>query len=336
MFGPQFVGDTDELLRLLREKPVVRETLAWLLPEAILSDPGGRESRRQSLQALLQQGDPAVQAVAGKILAAISESDPASSSTEQLLGRIAARLKSGDAPSIQIALNEARLLPVTPPDLMSDVSRTAGTHPSPEIRLAARQALRRLQPGADVGDECCGDERAAVPFEPDRRQSVSKAITDLAQGVNTAVVAAGRLATVEDRFWKQHPEDRASTIRLLDALLQDPEPTLVEAAANALSRLRTDAPKPVFTLEELQPLFKAMEASLTPGEYAVAMRDFHASIEPLSSAMGISAGTESLVPATLVPMLLVGPLHENRRAFEAMADAMRRIDPRLPVPSLNP
>jgi len=95
-----------------------------------------------------------------------------------------------------------------------------------------------------------------------------------------------------------------------------------------------NASKSIYTLSELEPLFLAMQDWLTPGEYAIAMRDFQSSAESMWHLFGYGDTPPTHVDRNLVLVLPVGPMHENRPAYEAMVKAMKEIDPRLqpPVP----
>src|SRR4051812_30722558 len=82
------------------------------------------------------------------------------------------------------------------------------------------------------------------------------------------------------------------------------------------------------------PYFAAMESPLTPGEYAISMRNLKSSLESHWKARSFNQPEPTHLPTDLVQILLVGPYHQNRPAYEAMREAILKIDPafRLPTP----
>ena len=91
-------------------------------------------------------------------------------------------------------------------------------------------------------------------------------------------------------------------------------------------------PRSTYPLEQLAPYFATMESSLTPGEYAMAMRDLRTSLDSWWKSRGFVQPEPTHLPAHLVQMLLVGPSYQNRPAYEQMLRTIRTIDPAFHPP----
>lgn len=325
--GPDLAGEVPNLLQLLQDRPVVRKTLAWLIPDAVDRTPSERERNRQLLEALRDNGTAEVRETAEAILRELPEpAGPESKQTEQVM----IELQSGQTTACLNGLMRARGLETCTPELEAQVRQLAASHNEAHVRLAARQAMRRWQFPDDTGSEPVGDlaQRLASGTT-----AIPEMLSGLTEGPETVRAAAAALSSVDAGYWKDHRAERESAIQVLNTLLQDPDPARVEAASSALSKVRPEAPKPFYTLNELEPLFGVMEEMLTPGEFAIAMRDFKSSVEMIWKSSGSSDVPPTLVPNWLVQGLPVGPMHENFPAYKAMVKAMKGIDPRLQPPT---
>ncbi len=326
-FGPEHAEEFTELVQLLRERPVLREALSWLIPEAA-SQSANLEANRQFLEGLRSDDQPEVRQAAQKILGRLPRPAPSQS---KVIEQAMANMQESN-PAIQVlGLSSVRLVAEATPELVAVIRNLARSGQEPEVRLAANQALRRLH----ISDETDGVESVEFYREiAEGRATVPDLLAALSGSLEAVLPSITALSAMGGQYWKTHLEHRESASRTLRTLLQDPDPVRVEAAASALKRIQPELPKSIYTLRELEPLFLAMQDWLTPGEYAIAMRDFQSSAESMWQVFGYGDTPPTHVWRNLVEVLPVGPMHENRPAYEAMVKALKGIDPSLqpPVP----
>ena len=84
-------------------------------------------------------------------------------------------------------------------------------------------------------------------------------------------------------------------------------------------------------MEELKPFFEAMESALSPGEYAVAMRDHD--FGAYWKTFRFSQAEPTHLRTMQIQDLLAGTSFQNPPAYEQLLKVMKAIDPKFEPPA---
>ena len=111
-FGPEHAKEFPELVQLLRERPVLREALSWLIPEAA-SQSANLQANRKFLEGLRSDDQPEVRQAAQKILGRLPRPAPSQS---KVIEQAMANMQESN-PAIQVlGLSSVRLVAEATPN----------------------------------------------------------------------------------------------------------------------------------------------------------------------------------------------------------------------------
>lgn len=289
------------LLSLLERRPDLAGPLQYLLKGVIGFNQPQLAANRDLVGALLDSPNPELQQIAKSILADLPQPPP--EPTPEVSGRLTAGLGSADPAERRKALDQALRLQSATPELREALAAVLRQDPSLQMRVDTRITLERLAPN---------DPALAAPPAPQREITTRELIAkfDRQQASVSEMLAVGVLASLHN----------------------ERDPRVYEAVTETFARVN-NFPRTTYPIEQLAPYFAAMESALTPGEYAIAMRDLKPSLESYWQARGFSQPEPTHLPANLVQTLMVGPLHDNRPAYDQMLRAIRQIDPAFQPPT---
>lgn len=308
------------LLSLLERRPDLKEEIKYLLSAVIPSAPSPLASNRQAVELLAAHQNPEVQSAAREILDDLPPTPPEPS--PELNVELATALAANDQNARSKALISVGQLQQITPEIRGALFNTMQQDPALELRVEARVLLRRFIPENPTVSYLPGESAAAT--------EILSAFADPAIDIRDSIQALSRL---DVNYWKNHPAEKFKAGQILSILHRDRDARVYEAADEALSALNS-GPRNAYTIEMLAPYFSTMESALTPGEYAIALRDLKSSIEMYWKSRGFIQPEPSHVPANLVQILLVGPYHQNPSAYDQMLEAIRVVDPAFTPPSM--
>ncbi|MFO1499822.1 MAG: hypothetical protein U1G07_15750 [Verrucomicrobiota bacterium] len=317
------------LLSLLERRPDLSDALKYLLIPAIANDKVQLAANREAVAALLDHSSPDLQAAAQAVLAELPEPPPLP--TREVSQRLSTSLASADEAERRRALHEMARMAAATPELRQALSQVMQQDPSVLLRIEAGVELTRLAPGDPaLGRSATRDGDAlareiAARFERGE-MPVLELMTAIADRSAPLSQLIQPLAQVDDAYWMSHAEEKGLVSQALAVLHRDPDVRVYEAAVDAYSHLIHESRR-FYSLAELEPYFLAMETSLSPGEYAIAMRDLKLSLDSYWQSHGFRQNEPTHLPVDLVQVLLVGPSFQNRAAYRQMVQAMQQVDP---------
>ena len=324
------------LLSLLERRPDLGSSIQYLLTAVIGSEKSLLAANREMVEALLQHPNQEIQEAAAAILAAVPPSPP--QPTPEVSGRLTTLLGSADEGERLKALVETMHFQAITPEIRQALTAMLEQDPSLPLRIDARIELARLDPNNPALAIAPAAEREKATAELlssfDRHEaSLGEMLTAIADRSVDPGAILGRLPAIDPVYWAAHPDEKLLTTTVLISLHRDRDARVYEAVTDAYAQLN-QVPRATYSLDQLAPYFATMESALTPGEYGVAMRDLKSSLASYWQARGFIQSEPSHLPADLVQILLVGPLHENRQAYDQMLRVIREIDPsfRPPLP----
>ncbi len=322
------------LLSLMERRPDLSNSVQYLLTAVIGSNKNQLAANREAVEAMLQNPNPEIQAAAKAILNEAPEAPPVP--TVELSRHLTTALQSDNVDQRQRALLEVSRLHSLTPEIREALATVMRQDSSVQARVDARVMLELLAPN----DPALRSE-TTPEAETARRELMSRlernevavpemlaAIADRSVEVEKIVPQLSKLG---DAYWDTHLEEKNQVMLVLGSLHRDPDARVYEAVTDGYARLMR-SPRPFYTLEQLEPYFATMESALSPGEYAITMRDLKSSLDSYWQARGFQQGEPTHLPKDLVQVLLVGPQHQNRRAYDAMLRTMREIDPAFEAP----
>jgi hypothetical protein len=318
-----------KLVELLQRRPELASSLQYLLIAAVGADKAQLAANRELIEGLLNHPEPQIQDAAKTILA--NSPEPPTEPTPEISSRLTAGLRSPDDAERRKALLQTIRCQAATPEMREALAAIVRQDTSVSLRIDARIELERLSPN---------DPALAAPSAPERENatrellsrfdrkeaSVTEMLTAVADGTAEPISILGRLPGSDPSYWMMHQEEKILLITALASLHRERDAGVYEAASEAYARLN-QLPRQAYSFNELAGYFAAMESALTPGEYAIAMRDLKSSLDSYWQAHRFAQPEPSHLPADLVKVLLVGPYHQNRPAYEQMLHAMREIDP---------
>jgi RNA polymerase sigma factor (sigma-70 family) len=321
-----------ELLALLQRRPDLHEQLEYLLTATIGTRPKSLTENHELLEALARESTGDIQAAALKVLGQIPPA-PAPPSPE-VSGKIVAQLRSATGTTRWDGLMAYAVIPGSDPEIRQALADVMQRDPFPANRLEARLALMQKAPD----DPALATPAEAAPVETlgmfeDRLARndvpVAELLDALADRPESAAAVCRAMGQVPESYWMEHVQEKVQALGLLSSLHRCPDARVYEAAADLLGAFN-HAPRQYYTVEELAPFFKAMETGLTPGEYAIAVRDND--FAGYWKNMGFKQPEPTHLRTMQVQTLLVGPSFQNPPAYELMLKAMLAIDPRFEPP----
>ena len=322
------------LLSLMESRSDLSSSVQYLLTAVIASNKNQLAANREAVEALLQHPNADLQAAARAILAEVPEA-PALP-TPELSRRLSASLRSTVEEDRTRALHQAVHLQSATPEICQALAEVMRKDPSPQLRVDARIELTRLSPNdpALITASTADTDGAARDFVVRLERNEVQA-PELLAAIADRTVDPGKaiqhLPNVKDAYWTTHAEEKFLATQILGSLHRDLDARVYEAAADAYSRIN-HTPRGFYSLNELEPYFAAMELALSPGEYAIAMRDLKSSLDSYWQARGFNQAEPTHLPTSLVQILLVGPAHQNRAAYEQMLRAIQQVDPGFQPP----
>lgn len=219
------------------------------------------------------------------------------------------------------------------PEIRAEMVERLQHDPETVVRVVARQALMRLAPDDPAlrppQDGNVASRQDFLERIARNELSVKELLAALADRPAEIPDVCQRLTQLGAAYWNAHAEEKISAVLCLAALHQDSDVRIYESATTALESLDDFRPRTFYRFEELQPFFDAMEANLKPGEYAIAMRDLKPGVEMYWKSRGFLQPEPTHLSAEDVKMLLVGPYHQNRPAYDAMLETIQQIDPKF-------
>ncbi len=324
-----------ELASLLQQRPEFKKAWGYLLTASIQADRVRIAENREIISALLSDANEEVREVAEKILTEAPE--PPVPLSPEVVEKMVTKMRAPDFNQRMQGLSEAWRLGQTTPEIRQEMLERLQHDSETAVRVLARQALMRLAPDDPAlapPQEGEGASRQEFLGRMARNEmSVKELLTALADRPAEIPEVCQRLSQLGSAYWNSHAEEKISAIQSLAALHQDLDVRVYESAATALESLDNPRPRTFFRFEELQPFFDVMEAKLKPGEYAIAMRDLKPGVEMYWKQHGFLQPEPTHLPAREVGILLVGPFHQNRPAYDAMLEAIQRIDPKFVPPT---
>ncbi len=329
------VGDSPVavLLALLQRRPDLHEQVEYLLQPAIGSRPRSLAENHELLETLAREANGDVQAAALKVLGEIPPA-PAPPKPEQAQ-KIVTQLQSPSGKRRWDGLLAIHLLAGSTPEIRQTLAGMMSDDPLPANRIEARLALMQKAPDdpalASLPDSGNGQPAGDFQGRLDRNEiPVGGMLNALVNRPEDAPVVCRAIAQVSESYWMEHVEEKIQAYSILSSLHRYPDARVYEAAADALGAFN-HAPRQYYTVEELKPFFEAMESSLTPGEYAIAMRDND--FEGTWKTYGYRQPEPIHLRTGQIQMLLVGPSFQNWPAYEQMLKAMKGIDPAFEPPA---
>jgi RNA polymerase sigma factor (sigma-70 family) len=322
------------LLSLLERRLDLNGPIQYLLTAVIGSNQSQLAANRELVEALLNDPKPELQEAAKAILAELPEPPP--QPTPEVSSRLTAGLTSGDATERQKALLQTVRLQAATPEIIQALAAMHRQDPSLAARVDAGIELERLAPNDPALALLPASERESTTRELlsrfDRQEaSVTDLLTALADRSADPGPILQRLPGMEPTYWGTHPDDKMLTIQVLASLHRERDAHIYETVTDTYAQLN-HVPRTTYSLDQLGPYFTAMATALTPGEYAIAMRDLKPSLDSYWRAHGFNQPEPTHLPTSLVQILLVGPFHQNRPAYDQMLRAMREIDPAFEPP----
>ncbi len=325
----------EELASLLHQRPEFKKAWGYLLTVAVHAEPARIAENREAVSALLDDPNDEVSETAEKILAEAPEPPPPLSA--EVVEKVTAKMRSADLNERLQGLADAWRLGQMSPEIRTEMVERLQHDPETAGRVTARQVLLRLAPDDPVlapPQSDSRENRQDFLKRMDRNElSAKELLAALADRPAVIPEICERLSQLGAVYWNAHGEEKASAVQSLAALHQDFDARVFESAAAALESLDDFRPRTFYRFEELQPFFDAMEASLKPSEYAIAMRDLKPGVEAYWKGHGFLQPEPTHLSAQDVKMLLVGPFHQNRPAYDAMLEAIQRIDPKFVPPT---
>jgi RNA polymerase sigma factor (sigma-70 family) len=321
------------LLALLERRPDLGSSVRYLLIPVISSNKPQLAANREAVEVLLQHPNAEIQAAAQAVLAEVPE---APLPTPELSARLSTSLRSPSEAERRRALLQTLRLQAVTPEIRQALAAVMREDPSVLLRVDARIELARLAPAdpALVSAPAPEADAAARDFL-DRLDRNEVAVPELLAAIADRAADPGKviqqLPTVDDAYWNTHGEEKMLAFQVLASLHRDPDVRVYEAAAGAYARLN-HLQRGFYSIDELEPYFATMESALTPGQYAIAMRDLKSSLDSYWQARGFRQAEPTHLPKDLVQVLLVGPAHQNRAAYEQMLQAIRQVDPAFEPP----
>lgn len=321
-----------ELLALLQRRPDLHEQLEYLLTATIGSRPDGLTENHELLEALALESTGDIQAAVLKVLGQIPPA-PAPPSPE-VSGKIVAQLRSATGTTRWDGLMAYAVIPGSDPEIRRALAEVMQRDPLPANRLEARLALMKRAPDDPVLAAAAEAVPAETPAAFEERLArndvpVAELLDALADRPESAAAVCRAMGQVPESYWMEHVQEKVLSLGLLSSLHRFPDARVYEAAADLLGAYN-HAPRQYYTVEELAPFFEAMETALTPGEYAIAVRDND--FAGYWKSMGFKQPEPTHLRTMQVQNLLVGPSFQNPPAYELMLKAMLAIDPKFEPP----
>ena len=320
------------LLSRLGRRPDVGSQFHYLITAAIGADSPRLTANREAVEALLDNPNLEIRAVAKAILEEVPPAPPLP--TTEVSNRLIATLQSAEETERHRALTLANKLQRATPEIRQALGEAMRHDPSPQLRIDARLELTRLapdDPALAVQPIAETDHQNLIARLGRDEVSVSEMVDAIADRSGDTVQVIQGLSSIADTYWSAHADEKMLVYTVLAALHRDQDAKVYEAVSEVYSRLN-HIPRPFYTIDQLAPYFAAMETTLTPGEYAITMRDLKSSLESYWKARGFTQPEPTHLPADLVKTLLVGPAHQNRPAYEQMLRAIREVDPAFQEP----
>lgn len=321
------------LLELLHRRPDLHGQVEYLLQAAIGFRPRSLAENHELLEALARETTGTVQASVLKILAEIppAPTPPA----PELARKIVDQLQSPTGKSRWDGLMAIHKLAGSSPEIRRTLAEMMADDPLPANRIEARLALMQKAPDdpalATLPEPGTGEPPDELRGRLDRNDvPVAEMFDALVDRPEDAPVVTRAIAQVSESYWMEHVDEKIQAVSILSSLHRYPDARVYQAAADTLGAFN-HAPRQYYTVEELQPFFAAMESSLTPGEYAIAIRDND--FEGTWKSNGYIQPEPIHLRTGQVQTLLVGPSFQNPAAYEQMLKAMKAIDPGFEPPA---
>jgi DNA-directed RNA polymerase specialized sigma24 family protein len=271
------------LLSLLESRPDLSSPVQYLLTAVIRSNKNQLAANREEVATLLNNPNADIQAAAQAILAEVPE--PAPLPTPEFSSRLSAALRSTSGEERKQAIEQALGLQSATPEIRQALAEVMRQDPSPQLRGDARIALARLAPNDPaLANASTTDALSAARDFVARLDRNEVPVPELVAAIADRLVEPAKviqqLLRVDDAYWTTHGEEKMLATQVLGSLHADPDARVYEAASDAYSRMN-HTPRGFYWIDELEPFFAAMESALTPGEYAIAMRDLKPSLRSL-------------------------------------------------------